>query len=118
MPRHRAGPPDARCLSPERTLRAGRAIASVGCMRWDPSHESPDIDDRRASSGGGGCGGGVPLGGILSLASMFGWKGILIALLVVGGVPYGGGLCTGGGGPDRRAVSTAQRAPAGEEELK
>jgi hypothetical protein len=91
-------------------------------MRWDRSHESSDIEDRRQSSGGGGLGGGgVPLGGLLSLASMFGWKGILIALLVVGGVTYGGGLCTGGGGePDRRAAvpTSTQQAPAGEDELK
>src|ERR1043166_9296895 len=89
-------------------------------MRWDRSHESSYLEDRRSSSGGGGFGGrgGVPLGGILSIASMFGWKGILVALLIVGGITYGGGVCTGGGEPDRRAVSTAQQAPAGEDGLK
>jgi predicted metalloprotease len=90
-------------------------------MRWDRSHESSDIEDRRASPGPGGGlgGGGLPLGGILAIASRFGWKGILVALLVVGAVTYGG-VCTGGGEPDRRSAvqPSGQQAPAGEDELK
>jgi predicted metalloprotease len=86
-------------------------------MRWDRSHESSDIEDRRASPGLGGRGGGVPLGGILAFASQFGWKGILIALLVIGGLTYGG-VCTGGGEPDRAVPSSSQQAPAGQDELR
>ncbi|HEY0480182.1 MAG TPA: neutral zinc metallopeptidase [Kofleriaceae bacterium] len=89
-------------------------------MRWDRSHESSDVEDRRGQSGfSGGGGGGLPLGGILSIASMFGWKGILIALLVVGGMTYGG-VCTGGGEPDRRGAvqqSQTQTSPE-QDELK
>jgi predicted metalloprotease len=52
----------------------------------------------------------MPLGGILAFASQFGWKGILVALLLVGGLSLGRGVCAGGGEPDRRAVSTAPGA--------
>jgi len=93
-------------------------------MRWDRSHESSDIEDRRASSGRGfgGGGGGLPLGNLLYLASHFGWKGILIAL-VIGGLAYGG-LCTGGsspstgpaGEPERPAV--ASRSPGEDEQAR
>src|SRR5437764_1440081 len=65
-------------------------------MRWDRSHESSDIEDRRGEPGAGGFGGGLPLGGILAIASRFGWKGILIALVVIGALTYRGGLCGGG----------------------
>jgi predicted metalloprotease len=67
-------------------------------MRWDRDNNSPNIEDRRSEGGGGlgmGAGGGIPLGGILAVASRFGWKGILIALVVVGGLMYGGDLCNG-----------------------
>jgi predicted metalloprotease len=87
-------------------------------MRWDRSHESSDIEDRRASPGAGGFGGGVPLGGLLALGSRFGWKGILIALLVVGALTYGGGLCTGGSEPARQgSVATAPATSADEDAL-
>ena len=89
-------------------------------MRWDQGHESNDVDDRRGEppvSGGGM--GGVPIGGILALASRFGWKGILIALLVIGGMTYGG-VCTGGGGTTPTSHVTTQSSPAsapGKDEL-
>src|SRR5262245_50865670 len=88
-------------------------------MRWDRSHESSDIEDRRASSGYSGGGGGVPLGGILAVASRFGWKGIVVALILVGALTYGGGLCTGGGESDQRgAVETpSDRAQPEQDEL-
>jgi uncharacterized protein len=87
-------------------------------MRWDRSHESSDVEDRRGSPGVGGFGGGLPLGGLLAMGSRFGWKGILIALIVIGAATYGGGLCTGGSEPDRRAsVSTSPSASGDENEL-
>jgi uncharacterized protein len=97
-------------------------------MRWDRSHESSNVEDRRSEIGPSmGGGGGFPLGGILALGSRFGWKGILIALLVVGAMTYGG-VCTGGGQgclgggapePDRNgAVRTAPASGGEEEDLK
>ncbi|MDQ3365385.1 MAG: neutral zinc metallopeptidase [Myxococcota bacterium] len=66
-------------------------------MRWDRNYRSPNLDDRRSASGGRrGLGGGLPLGGILMVASRFGWKGIVVGLLLVGFMTYGG-LCSGGG---------------------
>jgi hypothetical protein len=62
-------------------------------MRWDRSHRSSNVEDRRGEGGVGG-GGHLPLGALLAVGSRFGWKGILIALLVVGAMTYGG-VCTG-----------------------
>jgi hypothetical protein len=73
-------------------------------MRWDRDYNSSNIEDRRAEGGAGlgGGGGGLPLWGLLAIAGRFGWKGILIALLVVGFLSYGGSnLCSGSGTPDR-----------------
>jgi predicted metalloprotease len=85
-------------------------------MRWDPSHESSDVEDRRAAGSFGGRGGGVPLGGILAFASRFGWKGILVAVLLVGAATYGG-MCTDAlscGASDRGgAVAVDHRATGG-----
>jgi hypothetical protein len=62
---------------------------------------------------------GLPLGSLLAVGSRFGWKGILVALLVVGAMTYGGvcsggGLssCLGGGDPGSSRVAT-ERAPQG-----
>jgi predicted metalloprotease len=86
-------------------------------MRWDPSHESSDIEDRRSESGRAGFGGGgIPLGGLLALGSRFGWKGILIALLVAGAIGYGG-LCTGGEPADRASVATSPSTPTADDQL-
>lgn len=57
-------------------------------MRWDRGHESDDVIDergRRMSAGG------VNPGALFMLfrfAARFGWKGILVATLLVGGVLY------------------------------
>jgi uncharacterized protein len=81
-------------------------------MRWDRDHESPNVEDRRSEGGVGlGGGGGFPLWGLLAIAGRFGWKGIVIALIVVGALTYGGSdLCTGSGTSDRavdpRSVAT------------
>jgi predicted metalloprotease len=82
-------------------------------MRWNRDNNSSNIEDRRSEGGaglGGLSGGGVPLGGILAVASRFGWKGILIALVVIGAVMYGGDLCSG---TSARAPSSAV-APSGD----
>ncbi|HUS29367.1 MAG TPA: neutral zinc metallopeptidase, partial [Kofleriaceae bacterium] len=70
-------------------------------MRWDRSYRSSNIEDRRGegfSGGGGGFGFGGGGGGfnILGLLGMFGWKGILIGLVLMA-VLAGGGTCLGGG---------------------
>ncbi len=44
---------------------------------------------------------------ILALASRFGWKGILVALVVIGVMTFGGGslgMCSGSGDPDRQGA--------------
>lgn len=81
-------------------------------MRWDQGNDSPNIEDRRSEGGRGlgGGGGGMPLWGLLAIASRFGWKGILVALVVIGGLMYGGNLCSGGGDitPEPRAGDHAR----------
>jgi uncharacterized protein len=88
-------------------------------MRWDQNHESSNVEDRRASPGPSLGGGGLPLGGILAMAGRFGWKGILIALLLIGALTYGGGMCTGsgGGGESETDRSGAVKSSAGEDQL-
>ncbi len=55
-------------------------------MRWDPGHKSPDVRDDRgnrpAMAGGLGA---SSIMALFSLASRFGWKGILAAAVLVGG---------------------------------
>jgi hypothetical protein len=87
-------------------------------MRWDRGNDSPNIEDRRAERGPALGGGGVPIGGILALASRFGWKGILIALIVVGAMTYGGNLCSGVGDAPRSAVAPRSAAVPAEDDLK
>ncbi len=57
-------------------------------MRWDESHESPDVIDRRGERGGGGIG----MGGVLALLPLLGRSkiGIVILLVVVGASVLGG----------------------------
>ncbi|MGE0872225.1 MAG: neutral zinc metallopeptidase [Kofleriaceae bacterium] len=87
-------------------------------MRWDRGHHSSNVDDRRGEApvAGAGAGGALPVRLILAIASRFGWKGILVALVIVGAVMYGGNLCTGGTSPTGQPPSSASRstqAPAG-----
>jgi len=84
-------------------------------MRWDRNYESSNVEDRRSERGAGlgGGGGGIPLGGLLAVASRFGWKGIVLALIVVGALSYGGNLCSGTGGQPAVAPAPA----AGDTEL-
>ena len=84
-------------------------------MRWDRSHKSSNVEDRRGEGGLGiGGGGGLPLGALLAVGSRFGWKGILIAIAVIGALMYGG-VCTGtslcGGSSEAPAPSATQSAP-------
>jgi predicted metalloprotease len=93
-------------------------------MRWDRGHHSSNIEDRRGESGGGGFGfggggGGFPLWGLLAVAGRFGWKGILIALVIGGALMYGGNLCSGSAvPPSPRAVPTQTQGAAGDDEAK
>jgi uncharacterized protein len=94
-------------------------------MRWDRSYSSSNIEDRRGEGFSGG--GGLGLGGgggmnILGLLSMFGWKGILIGLVLLA-VLAGGGTCLGGGqgcagfGGGQPTTSGPVRSTAEEDDL-
>src|SRR5687768_8685852 len=63
-------------------------------MRWDRSYRSPNIEDRRAHGGAGLGGGGMPIGGLIHLLSFFGWKGILVGIVLALAIG-GGGMCMG-----------------------
>ena len=55
--------------------------------------------------------GGAGLGSLLGVAARFGWKGILVALILIGVMTFGGGnLCSGlgGGGSSSRATEVKQ----------
>ncbi len=61
----------------------------------------------------------MPLGALLAVAGRFGWKGILVALVVVGGLMYGGDLCNGSSAPpSQQAVPAETRGAAGDDEAK
>jgi predicted metalloprotease len=80
-------------------------------MRWDPGNDSPNIEDRRAEGGApfGSASGGIPLWSLFAIAGRFGWRGILVALVVIGGLTYGGDLCRGAGpSPDRHGAIAPQ----------
>jgi predicted metalloprotease len=59
-------------------------------VRWDRNYTSSDVDDRRGEVFSGGGGGGVPIFGLLRIFSLFGWKGILVGLVIAGAVMFGG----------------------------
>jgi hypothetical protein len=70
-------------------------------MRWDPGHQSPNLEDRRGQAG--------PLPGaalLLPLVGRFGWKGLLVAALVFF-VARGAGDCGGAAGDDGRLAGLA-----------
>jgi predicted metalloprotease len=96
-------------------------------MRWDRSYSSSNIEDRRGQSfGGGGLGGmgGAGAFGLVRLLSMFGWKGMLIGLVLMA-VLAGGGTCLGGeglgcsgmGSPDRQSSNQPVQSSPQEDEL-
>jgi predicted metalloprotease len=72
-------------------------------MRWDRNYSSNEIEDRRGEGPVGG--GNLPLG-ILRVASLFGWKGVLVGLVVAGVVAIGGQLTGGDGGGHRPAATS------------
>ncbi|HEY5944030.1 MAG TPA: neutral zinc metallopeptidase [Kofleriaceae bacterium] len=85
-------------------------------MRWDRNYNSSNIEDRRGQGGVGLGGGGVPIGGLINLLSMFGWKGILVGLVLAlalggGGMCMGGqGMsCLGGGSPSSETRATSDK---------
>jgi predicted metalloprotease len=88
-------------------------------MRWDKGYQSNNVDDRRSEGpargfGGGGLGGGL---NILALAARFGWKGILVALVLIGAMTYGG-VCSGGSDPARQgAVKNAPTETATKDDM-
>ena len=79
-------------------------------MRWDRNYSSSNIEDRRGHSfsGGGGFGGAGAFG-LIRILSMFGWKGMLIGLVLVG-VLAGGGTCLGGEGMGCAGMGSPQRS--------
>lgn len=81
-------------------------------MRWDRNYTSSDIEDRRGDAPPSA--GGPGMMGLISLGSRFGWKGIIVAIVI------GGFLAVrnmGGGGTSDNAPRPAE-TNAQEEELK
>ena len=89
-------------------------------MRWDRGHESPNVDDHRGQGVGGGIGG---LGLLLPLIGRFGWKGIVVAIIIFAALRYGncgGSMCAGltGGEESRRSGgSGGGKADSSDDEL-
>jgi uncharacterized protein len=81
-------------------------------MRWDKSHRSSNVDDRRGE-GPVVRGGGVPVNAILAIASRFGWKGILVAIVIVGAIMFGGRFMGGGAGPSSGPRQPGTQSPSG-----
>jgi predicted metalloprotease len=91
-------------------------------VRWDRSHQSSNLDDRRAQGparGAGGLGGlgGGNVVGIFSLLSRFGWKGIAIGV-VLAAVLFGTNLCGGLGGGSSSQRGAVATTPAEDEQVK
>jgi predicted metalloprotease len=82
-------------------------------MRWDRSHRSPNVEDRRAFGRSGGVGGAaLPL--LASVLGRFGWRGILLAIVVIGIMNYTNvcsGLGGGGGSSPSPVESTTPTQP-------
>ena len=83
-------------------------------MRWDRGYSNPEVEDRRSEGPTYGGGGGTPVFGILRLFSIFGWKGILVGLVIAAGV----GFCQmrgGGGGAGVTNSRPSATSPAQDE---
>jgi predicted metalloprotease len=72
-------------------------LHSSTVMRWDRSHRSSNVEDRRAM-GRSPLGGGMALPLLGSILGRFGWRGILLAIAIVAITSYTG-VCSGGGAP-------------------
>lgn len=85
-------------------------------MEWKGRRESANVEDARGQSSGGGIGGGGGLGLLMTIGRVFGFKGILVAL-VVGAVLWMTGIVDPsallGGGP---SAGGSQRVVANQEE--
>ncbi len=56
----------------------------------------------------------MPLGSLLAVGARFGWKGILVAIVIVGAMMYGGGsMCMGSGSAPAPAPATTQAERGG-----
>lgn len=91
-------------------------------MQWDRNYTSSAIEDRRSENGAGvggfGGGGGGGLFMIVRLLSVFGWKGVLVGLVIAGAVMFGG-QCTHvvSHAPARSSGSQVQQSPQEQEEV-
>jgi predicted metalloprotease len=86
---------DARTFSLARTATHIACYGAVVAMRWDRNYTSSEIEDRRGEGGAGIDLGGDGLGGggvflLIRALSIFGWKGILVGLVIAGLVGLGG----------------------------
>ena len=83
-------------------------------MRWDRNFSNDEVEDRRGDAPVDGGGGGLPLWGIVRFFSMFGWKGMLVGLVLAGA------LCVGsqfrGVGNEQTAGSHRPAAASAEEQ--
>ncbi|HEX4455157.1 MAG TPA: neutral zinc metallopeptidase [Kofleriaceae bacterium] len=67
-------------------------------MRWDRNYSSSEIEDRRSENGAGVDLGGGGMGGgglflLIRALSIFGWKGVLVGIVIAAAVALGG-QCT------------------------
>jgi hypothetical protein len=76
-------------------------------MQWDRGYSSSNVEDRRGDSPPIGGGGGLPIYGIIRLLSLFGWKGMVVGLIIAGAVAVGGRV-TGGHHSSGPVASSAQ----------
>jgi len=91
-------------------------------MQWKGRRESTNVEDARGErSGGLGGGGGGGLGLLMTIGRIFGFKGILV-VLVLGGVAWKMGLVDplallGGGSSSGAGQAEVQASPAEQESL-
>src|SRR5262249_61014560 len=81
-------------------------------MRYDENYSNSEIEDRRGEgpvyAGGGGGGGG--LWALLSIGRLFGWPGVIVAL-VLGGGWYLWSSHGGGGGSTSQGHAAVRGGP-------